>query len=164
MPTLLQRIDAATSLVGWRLLTGSRRRPLFTLVLLGQKAELIDACGPDFIHDRNHIAVLRSSVALHVHGLVEAIGDAILDLPGDVFFSRLGMAKIDVAIARDRHDDGIILVRILHFVRVSVLAMSTGMFFCNIGVTTMKMISRTSMMSAMGMTFGAAIWLPACGL
>jgi hypothetical protein len=42
--------------------------------------------------------------------------------------------------------------------------MSTGMFFCNIGVTTMKMISRTSMMSAMGMTLGVDIWLPACGL
>ncbi len=32
------------------------------------------------------------------------------------------------------------------------------------GVTTMKMISSTSMMSAMGITLGDAIWGPATGL
>ncbi len=32
--------------------------------------------------------------------------------------------------------------------------------FCNIGVTTMKMISNTSMMSAIGITLGAAICAP----
>ena len=37
------------------------------------------------------------------------------------------------------------------------LAISTLMPFCNMGVTTMKMISRTSMMSAMGIILGAAI-------
>jgi len=37
------------------------------------------------------------------------------------------------------------------------LAISTLMPFCNMGVTTIKMISRTSMMSAMGIIFGAAI-------
>src|SRR5260370_40887474 len=47
---------------------------------------------------------------------------------------------------------------------LSVEAKSTWCVFCNMGVTTMKMISRTSMMSAMGMTLGAAIWAPACGL
>ena len=38
-----------------------------------------------------------------------------------------------------------------------VIARSTGVFFCNIGVITMKMMSRTNMMSAMGITLGAAI-------
>jgi hypothetical protein len=40
---------------------------------------------------------------------------------------------------------------------VFVLAKSTGWSFCNMGVTTMKMINSTSMMSAMGMTLGVDI-------
>src|SRR5467141_3126449 len=44
------------------------------------------------------------------------------------------------------------------------LAKSTGMPGCNMGVTTMKMMSSTSMMSAMGMIFGDAITEPDCTL
>ena len=40
---------------------------------------------------------------------------------------------------------------------VFVRAKSTGWSFCNMGVTTMKMISNTSMISAMGMTLGVDI-------
>src|SRR5271170_5190279 len=50
------------------------------------------------------------------------------------------------------------------FSAFSALAMFTGRPFCNIGVITMKMISSTSMMSAIGMTFGAAITGGAFGL
>src|ERR1700722_20008242 len=39
-------------------------------------------------------------------------------------------------------------------------AISTDIPFCNIGVTTMKMISSTNMMSAMGIIFGAAMTEP----
>ena len=40
---------------------------------------------------------------------------------------------------------------------LATFAISTDIPFCNMGVTTMKMISSTSMMSAIGMMFGAAI-------
>jgi hypothetical protein len=42
--------------------------------------------------------------------------------------------------------------------------MSTDTPFCNMGVTTMKMINSTSMMSAIGITFGDDICDPATGL
>jgi len=44
------------------------------------------------------------------------------------------------------------------------LAKSTGGPFRINGVTTMKMMSKTSMMSAMGMTFGDPITAPGFGL
>src|SRR3984957_3127212 len=50
------------------------------------------------------------------------------------------------------------------FSAFSAEAMSTVTPFCNMGVITMKMISNTSMMSAIGMTFGAAITSGALGL
>src|SRR5277367_5959791 len=46
----------------------------------------------------------------------------------------------------------------------SALAMFTGSPFCSKGVITMKMMSKTSMMSAIGITFGAAITGGALGL
>src|SRR5580704_11407953 len=50
------------------------------------------------------------------------------------------------------------------FSAFSALAMFTACPCCNMGVMTMKMISNTSMMSAIGMTFGAAITGAACTL
>ena len=50
------------------------------------------------------------------------------------------------------------------FSAFSALAMFTGRPFCNRGVITMKIMSKTSMMSAIGMTFGAAITGGALGL
>src|ERR1035437_7461295 len=47
---------------------------------------------------------------------------------------------------------------------LSTLAKFTGTPFWSIGVITIKMISSTNMMSAIGMTLGAAITAPAWGL
>ena len=49
-------------------------------------------------------------------------------------------------------------------VRIVHLGQLHRMSFWNMGVTTMKMISNTSMMSAIGITFGADICAPALGL
>jgi hypothetical protein len=100
------------------------------LILFRQQAKLIDARGADFVHHRDNVAVLGSSIALYVDSFVKTGGQHVFNLPGDVFLGDLGLLT---------------------------LAISTGRLFCNIGVTTIKMISRTSMMSAIGMTFGAAI-------
>ena len=62
-------------------------------ILLGQQAKLIDARGADFIHHRDDVAVLGPSIALHVHSFIEAVGDQILDLSGDVILGDLGILQ-----------------------------------------------------------------------
>src|SRR5277367_965350 len=94
--TLLTTQPNASSIPrwGWRCI-GRRGRCSAFLILLGQKAELIDACGADFVHHRNNVAILGASVALHVDSLIETSGQHILDLPGDVVLGDLRILQID---------------------------------------------------------------------
>src|SRR5580693_6064863 len=91
-----------------------RRRPAF-LILLRQEPELVDAGGADLVHYRDNVAILGPSVALHVNSLVETGGQHVFDLPGDIFLSDLGILKVDCSVSRDRHDNRVILVSVLHF-------------------------------------------------
>src|ERR1700687_6147164 len=91
-----------------------RRRRTILLVFLGEQTELIDAGRANLIDDGDNFAVLRTSIALDVNGLVKAGGDAILDLTGEIFLGHLSVAKVDFAVAGDGDDDGVVLVRILH--------------------------------------------------
>src|SRR5690348_11419060 len=87
-----------------------RRRPALLFILLGQEAELVDSGGADFVHHRHNIAILGSSVALHVNGLIETSRDHILDLPGDVILGDLGVLQIDRSVSSNRHDNRVILI------------------------------------------------------
>ena len=51
---------------------------------IGEKAEIIDAGGANLVHRLDHVAVLRASVALDEDGLVQAVGEQVLYLAGDV--------------------------------------------------------------------------------
>ena len=59
--------------------------------------------------------------------------------------------------------DGVIFIRILHIARISALAISTETPFCNIGVTTMKMISRHQHDVRHGNDVGRCHLRPDCG-
>ena len=131
------------------------------LDLFGQKAKLIDASRTDFVDDGDDGAVLGASIAFDVDGFVELIGDLVFNLRRDLFFGDLVVAEVDVVVARDRNDDGVVLSASCISRGLLTVAISTETPFCNMGVTTMKMISSTSMMSAIGMTLGAAICAPA---
>src|ERR1700733_3615638 len=74
-----------------------RRRRCFALVLFRKQTKLIDAGRSNLIDNCDNIAVLRSSIALHVDGLVEAVGNAILDLAGQVIFTGRRMSQVDGA-------------------------------------------------------------------
>src|SRR5277367_1845983 len=95
-----------------------RRCPAFLLILFRQKAELIDARGADFIHHRDNIAILGPCIALHVDSFIETGGQHVFDLPGDIFLGDLGVLKVDSSVSRDRYDNRVILVGILHLVRI----------------------------------------------
>src|ERR1700691_4730494 len=85
-------------LVSGRLRLSRRRRWCsLALILLGQQTKLINTGGTDFIDNCNDIAVFRPSVALHVNGLVEAVGNAILDLASEIIFGSRRMPQIDGA-------------------------------------------------------------------
>jgi hypothetical protein len=129
---------------------------LALLVAFGQQAELIHTSGANFVHNGNHVAVLGASVALEVHGFVRLFADAVLDLPCKSAFCTWLLPR-RCCRRGYRHDDRIILIGVLHVLGGFRARHVHGCFFCNIGVTTMKMISRTSMMSAIGMTLGDAI-------
>src|SRR5712692_3673306 len=62
-----------------------RRRRRTSLVPFGQQADLVDSRRANFIHDRDHIAILGARIAFYIHRLVQAVGDTILNLRGDLF-------------------------------------------------------------------------------
>src|SRR5713226_2679730 len=93
-----------------------RTRSWHTLLhLLGQQPKLIDTGRTDLVDNGDDITVFGSSITLHVNGLVNAIGDAILDLTGKVFLLHLCVANENPAIASNGHDNGVVLVGVLHF-------------------------------------------------
>src|SRR5258707_599255 len=57
-------------------------------------------------------------VALDINGAVNAVGDAVLDLTGEIFLFHLVVAQEDVAVARDGDHDGVIFVGVLHILWV----------------------------------------------
>src|SRR5580698_2407109 len=65
------------------------------LVLFREQADLIHTGGADFVDNRNDIAVFRTLIALHVHGLIETVRQLILDLIGQIIFSCCGVSQID---------------------------------------------------------------------
>src|SRR5713101_1671859 len=91
-----------------------RWRRCGSLVPLGQEADLIDACRADFVDDGDHVAILGARVAFHVHGFVQTVGNAVLDLRGDFFLENLGSAKKDVTVASYGDNDGVLFIGILH--------------------------------------------------
>src|SRR5580700_2036139 len=101
-------ISRRSRCVGWR-----RRWPAF-LILLRQETELIDACGADFVHHRDNVAILGPGVALHVDRFIETGGQHIFNLPGDIFLSDLRILKVDRSVSRNRHDNRVILISVLH--------------------------------------------------
>ena len=52
--------------------------------LLGQQAELVHAGGANFVDGLDDVAVLRARIGADEDGLVEAIGDQVLHLGGDI--------------------------------------------------------------------------------
>src|SRR5271165_2860039 len=86
--------------------------------LLGQQAELIHASGADFVYRADDVAVLGARVALHVHGLVQTTGNAVLDLVGKVGLFGSGTTQEDFSITCNSHDDGVILIGGLHFMGI----------------------------------------------
>src|SRR4029077_19424613 len=60
-----------------------RRRRRTSLVPFGQQADWCAPRRPDFIHDRDHIAILGARIAFYIHRLVQTVGNAVLDLRGD---------------------------------------------------------------------------------
>src|SRR5260370_3341352 len=96
---------------GWR-----RRSLRRLLVSLGEQTELIDTGRANLIDNGDHVAVLGASIAFDVNGLVKAGGEAIFNLPGEIGLECLCVAEIDVPIASDSHNDGIVFFGVLHFI------------------------------------------------
>src|SRR5215472_9626523 len=83
-----------------------------------QQTEGVDARGTNLVHGRDHVPILRSRITFHVHGLVQLVGDAVFDLPGDVFFGDLGITQVQRSITGHGDNNGIVLIRVLHFPRI----------------------------------------------
>jgi len=112
----------------------------------------------------DHDPILGATIALDVDGLVQLAGDPIAHLIGNLRDVRLGVTQVNVTTRRNAHDNGIILVGIGMSLGLVTFARSAGKPLVSMGVTTMKMINNTSMMSAMGMTLGDDIVEPTFGL
>ena len=140
----------------WRRWSGAAT--LFGLVR--EQADVVHARGANFVHHLDHIAVLGATVALDENGLVQSVGDAVANLLGDLRNIGFVVAQVNVPAGGNANDHGVILVGIGHIIGIVDLRQIHRQPFVSMGVTTMKMISSTSMMSAIGMTFGAAIGAP----
>src|SRR5437763_8156074 len=91
-----------------------RRRRRVSLVALCQQTDLIDTRRADFVYNGDHVAILGARVALHIDGLFQPAGDAVLHFSGNFFFLDLRVAQENVAVAGNRYDDGILFIGILH--------------------------------------------------
>ena len=132
--------------------------------LFGHQADVIHTRGTNFIHHLDHIAVLGATVTLDEDGLVQFVGDEVTDLIRNLGDVGLGVAQVDVPARRDATMMASSLSASGISLGLLTFANSTDKPLVSMGVTTMKMISSTSMMSAIGMTFGADICAPTLGL
>src|ERR1700683_3958627 len=74
---------------------------------------MIYASGTNFVNSLDHVAVLRTRIGAHEYGLVQTVGDQVLDPGGDVVQGDLRAAQIHLAVTRDGQNDGVVLVGIL---------------------------------------------------
>jgi hypothetical protein len=125
------------------------RRGASTFQPVGEQSDVVNAGGPNFINDLDDIAVFRAAITLDKDGLIDAALDAIAHLRSHLIERGFLAADKDIAAAGNSDDDGVVFI--------GTLAISTDIPFCSMGVTTMKIINSTSMMSAIGIILGAAI-------
>ena len=53
---------------------------MFGLGLLGEKAEIIHACGAHLVHGLDHVAILGARIGADVDRFIEPVGELVLDL------------------------------------------------------------------------------------
>src|SRR5947209_8867854 len=95
---------------------------------------------------------MSARIRFHIHDLVGAVSDAILDLVGELFGRYLLRVKEDFAIAHNCHNERIFPVGILHRNRIERLRQVDGHAFLQHGRDHMKMMSSTSITSTIGVT------------
>ena len=113
---------------------------------------MVHAGGANVVHDLDHRAELCSRIGLDKHRLVRLVGEPIFDFLRSGPRAESDRYRRKLAFAGDRDQQRIFLVGIRHGRRIVHLRHVDGWPCCNMGVTTMKMISSTNITSTMGVT------------
>lgn len=113
--------------------------------------------GPDLVDNIDNFTIAHAHATFDVNNLVVFLLDVrqhLLDLFLNLILADLFLAKVVLAIIGNSDYNRVVLDDSLVFLRV---LRSFGRFTvtpcCNKGVTTMKMIKSTNMMSTIGVTF-----------
>src|SRR6266851_8922786 len=142
--------------------SGDRRRGKGSgLLLIRQEAELVHPGRTNVVDDFDYPAELRPGVGLEKDPFIGPIRQLIFDLLRQIIHLDGVSPKEDLVISSDGNQQRVFLVGVVHIRGIIDLAMSTGVPCCNIGVTTMKMISSTSITSTIGVTLMSEVTLAA---
>src|SRR5436305_3118538 len=93
------------------------RRGRTGLSLIGKQSEVIHSSGADCVHYLDDSAKTATHVGFHIHTLIRLVGQAILDLGGEIVGAGLLAAEVDFAVACNRDQQGVFLVGIRHLLR-----------------------------------------------
>src|ERR1700732_540310 len=98
-----------------------RRSARLRPILFSEQADLIHACRSHFVHRLHHVSVLGALVRAHEDSFVQAVSQEIFHFSSYFAQAHLRTSQEQMSIARDSHDDGIILIRLLHVLGVIYL-------------------------------------------